>query len=74
LWFPLASAVLSHPHPGATNDNVLGNGTVLDALIHNSSAVITVTAVPEPGSLVLVGFAASAAGLAAWRRRRAAKR
>jgi hypothetical protein len=55
--------VTADPHPGAVNDNVLGDGTALDALIHNSSAVITVTAVPEPGTLVLTGLLAT--GMAA---------
>jgi hypothetical protein len=59
------------PHPGL-NDNVLGNGTVLDSLIHNSSAVITV-AVPEPGTLVLTGLIATGvAGTAIRRVRRKA--
>jgi len=36
--------------------NVLADGTVLDGMISNSSAVITVTAVPEPGTLALTGL------------------
>src|SRR5262245_56869422 len=56
----IATVVTSDPHTLA-DDNVLHNGTVLDSLIANSSATITV--VPEPGSLVLTGL--FAAGLAA---------
>jgi hypothetical protein len=58
----------SQAFPGS-DVNVLGNGTVIDSLIQNSSAVITVTAVPEPGSLILGGLAVT--GIAGtWVRRR----
>jgi hypothetical protein len=57
------------PHPAPTDDNVLGNGTVLDAGILNSSVAITV-AVPEPSTLLLTGLVASGIAGAALRRRR----
>ena len=38
--------------------NVLGDGTVIDSMIQNSSAFINVVAVPEPGTLVLTGLLA----------------
>ncbi len=55
--------------PGTGADNVLGDGTVIDSLIANSSAVITVAAVPEPGTMLLTGMGAAAIGLGVWRRR-----
>jgi hypothetical protein len=61
-------AVTADPHPGS-DDNVLADGTVLDSLIVNSSAVITV-AVPEPGTLLLTGLLACGFAGAAWSRRR----
>jgi hypothetical protein len=57
------------PDPSSSN-NVDGNHVVLDSLVHNSSAAITVVAVPEPGSLLLAGLAATGFAGAAWRRRR----
>jgi hypothetical protein len=45
-----------------TNVNVLGDGTVLDSMIVGSSAAITVTAVPEPGSMLLAGLAVAGFG------------
>ena len=57
------------PTPGF-NDNVLGDGTVLDGLIANNSAAITVTAVPEPGTLALTGLFAAGLGAAGLRRLR----
>jgi hypothetical protein len=68
------STVTFDPHPAPTNDNVLGNGTVLDSLIVNSSVTITV-AVPEPSTFVLtglVGTGIAAAALRRFRRRQAA--
>jgi hypothetical protein len=65
-------ALTAEPHPAPFQNNVLGDGTGIDSLIANSSAVITVVAVPEPGSLVLTGLAASAISLGIWRRRRVA--
>jgi hypothetical protein len=53
------------------DNNVLADNTVLDSLIQNAAAVITV--VPEPGSFVLGGFAAATIGLGAWRRWRMKK-
>jgi hypothetical protein len=49
-----------------------GAGTNLDALVNQSSVNISVVAVPEPGSLMLTGLAASALGLGIWKRRRKA--
>jgi hypothetical protein len=63
----ILSAVL--PDSSGTN-NVDGAGNFLDSLVHNASAVITVNAIPEPGSLVLTGLAASAIGFGAWKRLR----
>jgi hypothetical protein len=45
-----------------TNVNVLGDGTVLDSMIVGASAAITVTAVPEPGSMLLAGLAVAGFG------------
>ena len=70
------SLVTSTPHAGSKPpiaDNVLADSptfTSIDSLIANASATITVTAVPEPGSMILCSLAASACALAAWRRRR----
>jgi hypothetical protein len=53
------STVTANPFPGE-NINLLAGSppTSIDSLISNSSAVITVTAVPEPGTLVLTGLMA----------------
>jgi hypothetical protein len=59
---------LPHPDPPFAN-NVLGDGTDIDSLIANSSAVITVTAVPEPGSMILTGLAVAGFGAGVLRRR-----
>jgi hypothetical protein len=59
--------------PGLDPDNVLGDGTtsIDDALSGNAtSAVITVAAVPEPGTLLLVGLAAAGIAGAGLRRSR----
>ncbi|HJZ94743.1 MAG TPA: hypothetical protein VKE40_28010 [Gemmataceae bacterium] len=56
------TVLTSDPHL-LSDDNVLHNGSVLDSMIANSSAAITVNAIPEPGTLVLTGL--FAAGLAA---------
>jgi hypothetical protein len=50
-----------------TSVNVLGDGTVIDSMIHNASAAVTV--VPEPSSLILTGLAAAALGTGLVRRR-----
>lgn len=55
--------------PG-TNNTLLGNATVIDSQIAAGS--ITITVVPEPGSLLLTGLAA--VGFGCWRRRRSAGR
>jgi hypothetical protein len=68
-----STAVLT-ADPGTGNDNVLADGTALDLLIANSNAAVTVTAVPEPGTLALTGlFAAglAVAGYRRWRRKAA---
>jgi hypothetical protein len=54
--------------PSSSNDTILANGTVIDGLITNSSAAITVT--PEPGTVVLTGLLATGIGGAALRRLR----
>jgi hypothetical protein len=59
---------LPNPDPPFAN-NVLGNGTDIDSLIANSSAVITVAAVPEPGSMILTGLAVAGFGVGVLRRR-----
>jgi hypothetical protein len=54
---------------------VLANGTVIDGLISNANLAITVTAVPEPGTLVLTGLLAggvAGAGVRRLRRRQTA--
>jgi hypothetical protein len=66
-----ATTVTALPNANTAN-NVDGANNNLDSLIQQSSAVITVTAVPEPGSAVLSGlFALGLAGVAARRLRRA---
>jgi hypothetical protein len=62
--------------PGLGPDNVLGDGaTSIDSnLLNNAtSAVITVTAVPEPGTLTLCGLGAVVFGGAWLRRKRRAQ-
>jgi len=58
------------PNAAPVGNNVLDDGTVLDALIANDSAVITVTNVPEPGTMVLAGLLATGIGGAGLRRLR----
>jgi hypothetical protein len=53
-----------------SDDTVTGGNVVLDALIANSSATITVTNVPEPGTIVLGSLLAAGIGGGALRRRR----
>jgi hypothetical protein len=53
---------------GEFSYNVTGSGNSLDSLISNGTATITVTAVPEPGGLLLGGLAAAGLGVGAWRR------
>lgn len=59
------------PTVGA-DDTVTGGNIALDSLITNSSATITVTNVPEPGTWALMGVVATGIGGAAVRRRRPA--
>jgi hypothetical protein len=66
-----AVAVTAFPDPKSAN-NVDGQQNNLDSLIHQSSAAITVVAVPEPGTVALCGLGAAALGVGAWRRRRRA--
>jgi hypothetical protein len=73
------STLTALPDAGAIppiSDNTLNDSptfTSLDSLIQNSSAVITVTAVPEPGSLALVTlFSAGMVGMVIRRLRRKA--
>jgi hypothetical protein len=68
------STVTAVAYPGQDN-NVLANGTVIDGLISNANLAITVTAVPEPGTLVLTGLLAggvAGAGVRRLRRRQTA--
>jgi hypothetical protein len=58
------------PDP-STQNNIDGLNNVLDSMVHNSQAAITVNAVPEPSTLVLTGLLACGfAGAAARRYRR----
>lgn len=60
--------------PTGTTDTRLGDNTILDSLISGQSATITVTNVPEPGSLILTGILATGiigAGISRARRRSA---
>jgi PEP-CTERM motif len=50
-------------------DNVLADGTAIDSFIGQSTLAIQVTAVPEPGTILLTGLGASAIAFGAWRRR-----
>ena len=63
------TVLTADPHALA-DDNVLHNGTVLDSMIANSSAAVTVNAVPEPGTLLLTGFVAAGLALTSVRRLR----
>jgi hypothetical protein len=62
-----ATFATADPDPNASN-TATGTGTVLDSQIQNAS--LTVTVVPEPSTLLLVG--AAAVGWGVVRRRRAA--
>lgn len=65
-----SSTLTVDPNPTeGFDDNVLANGTVLDSLINPQTAVITVTAVPEPSSLLLAGLPLVSFAAAALRRR-----
>lgn len=55
-----------------SDDTVTGGNVALDGLITNSSATITVTNVPEPGTWALMGLVAAGIGGTAVRRRRLA--
>jgi len=58
----------SDPNPQPGDTAYAGNGNInLDASIGNGTQALTVTAVPEPGSMLLCGL--GAVGLAAYRRR-----
>jgi hypothetical protein len=62
------STVSVVPSPGQFN--FLADGTVIDSLISNSTATISVTAVPEPGTVVLSGLLATGIAGGMWRRAR----
>jgi hypothetical protein len=67
----VGSTNVSTAFPDANNpNNVDGANNNLDSMIHQASAAITVTAVPEPSTLALCGIGAVALGVNAWRRRR----
>jgi hypothetical protein len=53
--------------PIGTNDNVLGDGTLIDTLIIGQSATIAV-AIPEPGTMALTGLLATGIAGGMWRR------
>jgi len=55
------------------NYNVAGDNSVLDPLIASSSFTITVTAVPEPGPMILSALGAAGMAFGAWRCRRGRK-
>jgi hypothetical protein len=63
------STVTANPFPGSAVD-VLADGTDITNLIANATATITVTAVPEPSTLLMCGLFATGIGTAAWRRYR----
>lgn len=65
----VTTAVTVDPH-GGFDDTVLADSTVIDGMIANASAAITVTAVPEPGSFFLCGLAAFGMMGGAYRARR----
>jgi hypothetical protein len=57
--------------PSSGANDVNGVGTTLDPLVtQGSAAVLVVSAVPEPGSMVLTGLAGTLIGMGAWRKRR----
>jgi hypothetical protein len=62
-----AVTVSAFPDPNSAN-NVDANHTNLDSMINQSSAAITVVAVPEPSAVILCGLGASAFALGGWRR------
>src|SRR5262249_25596421 len=66
-----AATVSAFPDSKSAN-NVDGANNNLDSLINQSSAAITVVAVPEPSTLLLCGLGVVALGVGAWRRRRRA--
>jgi len=66
-----AVTVSAFPDPKSAN-NVDGNHNNLDSLITQSSAAITVVAVPEPSTVILCALGTCAVGVGAWRRRRRA--
>jgi hypothetical protein len=52
------STVTALAYAGQDN-NILADGTVIDSMIANSNLAITVTAVPEPGTMILTGMLAT---------------
>lgn len=57
----------------AFDDITLDDGTVLDSVIQYGNMDFSVSAVPEPSSMVALGVLASGIGLRHWRKRRLAK-
>ena len=55
------TSVTADPH--SYDDTVTGTGMVLDGLINNSTATITVVAVPEPGTMAVQRLRDGRAGL-----------
>jgi len=68
---PLGVTVRAFVRNTGTSDNFLdSNFTALDSQISPGDASFNVTPVPEPGSIALLGVAATGIAGAAWRKRR----
>jgi hypothetical protein len=69
--YSAGSTVTVNALPGSGSDNVLGDyTTVIDNYITTTSAAITVTPAPEPGTMALTGLAGAAIVGSYYRRKR----